>query len=59
MAWVRGRLNSFIGDDAGNSAIEYGVAAALIAVVVLNYLLDPNDSEGVMGKLIAMVNGIF
>ena len=46
MAWVKGRVSALFGAaDTGNSAIEYAVAAALIAGVGVSLATPPPDPE--------------
>jgi len=38
------RLRDFMGDEAGATAIEYGLIAALISVVIIGALMAVNGS---------------
>lgn len=57
MKWVIGKAIDFIRDEDGVTAIEYGLIAALIAVVIIGALQATGTSlQGIFNKISGELN---
>lgn len=53
------KLSQLRSQETGTSAIELGIVASLMAFAIVQFISDIDDPEGLLGRIAALVNGIF